>query len=145
MSEKKPIQIPSANLQQAVKGLTKDQESAVLSLIDSYFNSGNLRLRTGSISTSTGWALSADGTFTTSKQIISTLASGTAPLVIASTTLVMNLNADKVDGYDLNQSVSTGGSPTFAAVTVTNGATGTFTTVDLKTVTVTSGIITSIV
>lgn len=35
-----------------------------------------------------------------SNQITSTLATGTAPMVIASTTLVSNLNADKVDSLD---------------------------------------------
>lgn len=33
-------------------------------------------------------------------QITSTVANGTAPLVVASSTLVSNLNADKLDGYD---------------------------------------------
>ena len=118
MNEKKPLKFPSANLPETIKGLTKDQEAAVLALIDAYFNSNSLRLRTGSISGTDGWSLAADGTFTTSKQIISTLATGTAPLVIASTTLCTNLNADKVDGYDLNQAVTTSGTPTFVKLTL---------------------------
>ena len=43
---------------------------------------------------------------TTSKQIVSTLADGTAPLSVTSTTLVNNLNADRVDG--LHFRVNTG-------------------------------------
>lgn len=39
-------------------------------------------------------------TITTDKQILSTLATGTAPLSIASTTAIANLNSDKLDGYD---------------------------------------------
>lgn len=117
MSEKKPFQFPTANLPQGQKGLTKDQEAAVLALIDAYFNSNNLRLSTG-ISGSGGWAISADGTFTTSKQIISTLPVGTAPFSIVSTTLCTNLNADKVDGYDLNQAVTTGATPTFVGLLI---------------------------
>ena len=38
---------------------------------------------------------------TAAKALISTLATGTAPLTVASTTKVANLNADKVDGYDI--------------------------------------------
>jgi hypothetical protein len=39
-----------------------------------------------------------DGSFQTSDQFISTVSTGTAPLVVSSTTLVSNLNADTVDG-----------------------------------------------
>jgi hypothetical protein len=45
----------------------------------------------------------------------------------------------------VDQEVTTTSSPTFADVTITNGATGSFTTTDGKTVTVTSGVITAIV
>ena len=41
------------------------------------------------------------GTF--SDQITSTVTTGTAPLVVASTTVVSNLNADKLDGYDASE------------------------------------------
>jgi hypothetical protein len=51
--------------------------------------------------------------------ITSTVATGTAPFIVSSTTKVTNLNADKVDGYDFNQSLQTTDSPTFAAVTAT--------------------------
>jgi len=117
MSQLKPKKLKTANLPVFGEGLTKEQEAQVLALIDAYFNSNNLRLNTG-ISGAGGWAISADGTFTTSKQIISTLPVGTAPFSVVSTTLVTNLNADKVDGYDLNQAVTTGGSPTFVKVTL---------------------------
>lgn len=59
------------------------------------------------------------------------------------------LDADLWDGNQfadyIDQAVKTTSSPTFAAVTVTGGATGSFTSADAKTITVTSGIITSIV
>jgi len=48
----------------------------------------------------------------------SDVAIGTAPLVVTSTTVVANLNVDQVDGYDLDQDVTTSGTPTFAALTV---------------------------
>lgn len=57
------------------------------------------------------------GTLTVPK-LISTVATGTAPLTVASTTQVDNLNADMVNGYRLNQSVKTTDSPTFAGVNV---------------------------
>jgi len=38
-----------------------------------------------------------------SGQITSTIATGTAPLVVSSTTVVTNLNADLVDGYDADE------------------------------------------
>lgn len=139
MAEKegKPYFLPKRD-----ENLTRED---VIAIVDAYINSpGGLRLKTG-LQAVDGWAITASGQFTTSQQIISTLATGTKPLDVSSTTVCTNLNADQVDGYDLNQAVTTTSSPTFAAVTVTNGSTGTFTTVDSKTVTVTSGIITSIV
>lgn len=42
----------------------------------------------------------AGGGLTTVGTISSTIATGTAPLTVASTTLVTNLNSDKLDGYD---------------------------------------------
>ena len=42
---------------------------------------------------------------------------GTAPLTIASTTRVTNLNVDEVDGYHLNQGVQTTDSPSFLNAT----------------------------
>ena len=48
--------------------------------------------------TTVNGALTATGNIT-GKQLISTVASGTAPLVVTSTTVVPNLNADRVDGY----------------------------------------------
>jgi hypothetical protein len=39
---------------------------------------------------------------TAAAALVSTLATGTAPLTIASTTKVANLNVDKVDGYDVS-------------------------------------------
>jgi len=43
----------------------------------------------------------------------SDVVTGTAPLTIASTTVVTNLNVDQVDGYHLDQAVTSGSSPTF--------------------------------
>lgn len=60
----------------------------------------------------------------TAQQLESDIATGTAPLVIASTTVVANLNADLWDGYQfadyLNQAVKSSSSPTFTAVNATN-------------------------
>lgn len=72
------------------------------------------------------------GSFTTlaaSGQITSSLATGTAPLVIASTTMVENLNADLLEGSDW-------GSPNAIGSVVP--AAGTFTTVAATTVTATT-------
>ena len=46
------------------------------------------------------YQLHISGTLGVTGQITSTVANGTAPLVVASSTLVSNLNADKLDGYD---------------------------------------------
>ncbi|MFA7468443.1 MAG: hypothetical protein WCY82_09280, partial [Desulfotomaculaceae bacterium] len=48
-------------------------------------------------------ALSGISTLSMSGQLTSTLATGTAPFVIASTTLVTNLNADLLDGYHYDE------------------------------------------
>lgn len=44
--------------------------------------------------------LSPNTVTTTSRQFQSSVSTGTAPFIISSTTLVTNLNADKVDGYN---------------------------------------------
>lgn len=44
--------------------------------------------------------LDVNGTVRTNSQFISTVATGTAPLVVSSTTKVANLNADQLDGLD---------------------------------------------
>jgi hypothetical protein len=45
----------------------------------------------------------------TNKQVVSTLATGTSPLSVSSTTYVNNLNADMVDGYHYYDLVDSGG------------------------------------
>jgi hypothetical protein len=71
------------------------------------------------------------GSFTTliaSGQITSSLATGTAPLVIASTTKVANLNADLLDGTDWRAPGPIGGTTpdagTFTSVTATGAIVG---------------------
>jgi len=49
----------------------------------------------------------------TAEQLESDVTTGTPPLIIASTTLVSNLNADMVDGYHLDQDVTISGAPIF--------------------------------
>jgi hypothetical protein len=53
-------------------------------------------------------------------QLGSSLAPGTAPFAVTSTTVNANLNADQVDGYDLDQSVETDADVTFASLTLTD-------------------------
>lgn len=53
------------------------------------------------------------------KQFRAIVPSGTAPIVVSSSTVCPNLNADMVDGYKLNQPLQTANSPTFAGLTVT--------------------------
>ncbi len=45
-------------------------------------------------------SLSVTGNISTTGQLISTASTGTSPIAVASTTLVANLNADLLDGYD---------------------------------------------
>lgn len=53
-------------------------------------------------------------------QLASTVASGAPPFVVASTDNVTNLNADQVDGFDLDQSVETDADVTFASLTLSD-------------------------
>lgn len=68
-------------------------------------------------------AVNVGGAMNIAGQITSTVATGTAPFVVASTTAVTNLNADLWDGQHfatyLNQAVLTSSSPTFAGLTTT--------------------------
>jgi hypothetical protein len=51
---------------------------------------------TGTLSTGN---ITSSGNITTTKSFVSNIATGTSPLVVSSTTLVTNLNADLIDGY----------------------------------------------
>ncbi|MFA4888084.1 MAG: hypothetical protein WC628_00715 [Candidatus Omnitrophota bacterium] len=61
----------------------------------------------------------AGGAIRTDNQLISTADEGTAPLVVSSATLVSNLNADKLDGFDsssfISSSVISSGSANYLA------------------------------
>jgi len=85
-------------------------------------------------------ALSGVTTIGMNNQLTNSLADGTAPFVITSTTVNTNLNADLWDGYQfadyLDQAVKQASSPTFVGLTLT-GAIATPTTIT------TSGLITS--
>lgn len=54
---------------------------------------------TTNVSIGTGGTLTASGTVSGTR-LISTIATGTAPLTVSSTTVVTNLNADLLDGYN---------------------------------------------
>jgi hypothetical protein len=60
-------------------------------------------------------------------QINSSVATGTAPFSVASTTVVTNLNADSVDGFHLNQDLRTTATPLFAALKVAAATASPFT------------------
>ena len=73
---------------------------------------------------------------TTGVQLTSTLATGTSPFAVTSTTVNTNLNADLWDGYQfasyLNQAVLTTSSPQFANLKLTGGG-GIYPSVDSTT------------
>jgi hypothetical protein len=79
--------------------------------------------KTGSNTHITGTA-DATGNIT-APAFVSNVAVGTAPFTVTSTTKVPNLNADTVDGYNLNQDVQTTASPTFAGLSVSGNITAT--------------------
>ena len=90
-----------------------------------YSATGRVFINKGSgVSTGSGSQLTVGGTVEASSQLKSTVATGTAPLAVSSTTMVDNLNADMLDGYEalnlpyLGASVNTwlnddGGQPRF--------------------------------
>lgn len=92
---------------------------------------GTVKLSQGTIDDTTiGASTPNTGAFTTisaTGQITSTLATGNAPLVVASTTKVANLNVDKLDDADWAAPAAIGtGTPasaTFTALSSTNGIT----------------------
>lgn len=69
-----------------------------------------------------GGDLVANRSVQTDGQLISAVATGTAPLSVASTTLVTGLNADRADGYDFNQELKTSSSPSFTGLTVSGAS-----------------------
>lgn len=81
----------------------------------SSFNDTGLLYQNGTRQLTGNWD-TGQFNITTSK-INLTVATGTAPITVASTTKVTNLNADKCDGYDFNQDVSYRASyPVFAGI-----------------------------
>ena len=65
-----------------------------------YSATGRVFIGKGSgVSTGSGSRLTVGGAIETDNQLKSTVAIGTAPLVVTSTTKVTNLNADLLDGY----------------------------------------------
>ncbi|MFZ5391386.1 MAG: beta strand repeat-containing protein, partial [Patescibacteria group bacterium] len=69
---------------------------------NTYFPGSGIWTSTGDLgigTTTPGAKLDVRGNITTNGQYISTLATGTAPLSVSSTTLVTNLNADLLDGF----------------------------------------------
>jgi predicted acyltransferase (DUF342 family) len=76
--------------------------------------------RVGIGTSSPSYKLDVSGSIrATGGQLISTVATGTAPLSVTSTTVVTNLNADKLDGHDDSYFVNTGRS-----VSTASGLTG---------------------
>lgn len=74
--------------------------------IDSQTFSGTKTFNGAIIAKST---IAADENISTKKQLISTVAKGTAPLVVTSDTVVTNLNADYVDGKSASNDTFTAG------------------------------------
>ena len=74
--------------------------SEVLSGTDGALRVGSLNVTGAGTSVDIDNNLNVDGTATVDGQIISQLAQGTAPFVVASTTKVSNLNADLLDGMN---------------------------------------------
>ena len=66
-----------------------------------YSATGRVFINKGSsVSTGSGSQLTVGGSIEASSQLVSTVATGTAPLSVSSTTMINNLNADMLDGYE---------------------------------------------
>ncbi|MFA6082681.1 MAG: tail fiber domain-containing protein [Patescibacteria group bacterium] len=90
-----------------------------------FWDDTNNRLGIGTATPGTSLDVSG-GSIRTTNQLVSTIATGTAPLVVSSTTGVTNLNADLWDGYQfasyLNQDVLTTSPVIFANIDTGFGA-----------------------
>jgi hypothetical protein len=72
--------------------------SAIQTQLDAKAADADVLKKDGSVALTSNWDA---GSFTiTATQLVSDIAIGTAPLVVTSTTVVSNLNADQVDGKD---------------------------------------------
>jgi len=70
------------------------------------FNTTGVLAATGNVdggNLRTGGIVTASGNLQTQSQLVSTVATGTPPLVISSTTKVSGLNVEQVDGFDASQ------------------------------------------
>jgi len=70
---------------------------------------GNVTLTAGTTVVTDATNQTIAGTKTFSSQVVLSVATGTAPLSVTSTTLVSNLNVDKVDGIDVGTITAAGG------------------------------------
>lgn len=139
-------ELKSFNLTEQQKTLTEQEiRSLVSTMLVNWTATG--RIQRGYLQSSTfqaggtGWKLDSNGTLTS-------VNSGNWDLAYTHSQ-GNGLDHSSVathDGY-LNQSVKTTATPSFAGISIgaSPGVDGTFTTVDLKTVTVSKGIITSII
>ena len=89
---------------------TATNNSEVFSGTDGALRAGSLHVTGAGTSVDIDNNLNVDGTATVDGQIISQLAQGVAPLVVASTTKVNNLNADLLDGLNTSATDTTGNS-----------------------------------
>ena len=89
---------------------TATNNSEVFSGTDGALRAGSLHVTGAGTSVDIDNNLNVDGTATVDGQIISQLAQGTAPFVVASSTKVNNLNADLLDGLNTSSTDTTGNS-----------------------------------
>ena len=89
---------------------TATNSSEVFSGTDAALRIGSLRVTGAGTSVDIDNNLNVDGTATVDGQIISQLAQGVAPFVVASSTKVNNLNADFLDGLTTSATDTTGNS-----------------------------------
>ena len=89
---------------------TATNSSEVFSGTDAALRIGSLNVTGAGTSVDIDNNLNVDGTATVDGQIISQLAQGTAPFVVASSTKVNNLNADFLDGLTTSATDTTGNS-----------------------------------
>lgn len=117
------ITVGSTTIQSAsIAGITSFTFGASPSLTtasgDFNWNSENF----GSVGTIGSGAITSTGVVQGTR-LTSTIAIGTAPLTVTSTTKVDNLNVDKVDDYDFDQPLLQASTPTFGSVSITSGPT----------------------
>jgi hypothetical protein len=121
----------------ATQVVFRDSAGTIIFVLDTSSNRVGINVSNPQYNLDVSSTAHVSGNLTVDGSIISTLATGTAPFTVSSTTKVTNLNADKLDGVDWadisGDATISGSTLTLASIITAGGPTGSATVVPVIT------------